>query len=307
MTSNAVPRVHIGPAARDELVAAVEAAGAQVAALGEADAVVWTDSDPTNFPRELPIGVRWVQLPSAGVERWVDAVDERRTWTSAVGAYAPTVAEHALALLLAGTRQLPASIRATEWQKREIGGAITPLRGATVAIVGCGGIGRSLIGLLAPFDVEVLAVTRSGTPVPGAARTLPAERTAEVWPAADHVVVAAPATATTQHLVGAEQLAAMRPGAWLVNVARGSLVDTDALVDALDRGAIGGAALDVTDPEPLPAGHPLWGHPRAIVTPHVANPRPLLAAAYAERVQENVSRFREGEPLIGAIDPAAGY
>jgi D-3-phosphoglycerate dehydrogenase len=171
-----------------------------------------------------------------------------------------------------------------------------------VAIVGAGGIGRALIALLAPFETRVVAVTRRGEPVP-----LPGERLAEVWKAADFVVVAAPATGATRHLVGAPELAAMRPHAWLVNVARGSLVDTDALVTALREEAIGGAALDVTDPEPLPAGHPLWDEPRALITPHSANPLSALTRELAARVRENVTRFAAGQPLIARIDPGAGY
>src|SRR6185503_4373722 len=114
---------------------------------------------------------------------------------------------------------------------------------------------RALIRLLEPFGAEVIAVTRRGLDVPSAARTLPVDRVSEVWGAARHVVIAAPSTDGTRHLVGAAELAAMREDAWLVNVARGTLVDTDALVEALRSGAIAGAALDVTDPEPLPDGH----------------------------------------------------
>jgi D-3-phosphoglycerate dehydrogenase len=102
-------------------------------------------------------------------------------------------------------------------------------------------------------------------------------------------------------------LEAMRPSAWLHNLARGPLVDTDALVDALDSGAIAGACLDVTDPEPLPEGHPLWTHPKALVTPHVACPPPVLLRHYATRVQENLRRLRLGEPLLGIVDVALGY
>jgi phosphoglycerate dehydrogenase-like enzyme len=128
-----------------------------------------------------------------------------------------------------------------------------------------------------------------------------------VWPVTDHVVVAAPATPQTRHLIGAAQLAALRPTSWVVNVARGELIDTDALVRALGDGTIGGAALDVTDPEPLPPGHPLWTEPRAIITPHSANPRPLLNKAFVERVGENVARRIDGRELLGRVDVAAGY
>ena len=178
---------------------------------------------------------------------------------------------------------------------------------ATVAIGGAGGIGSAMIPALRGLGAEVLAVTRRGLPVEGAARTLPADRVDEVFAAADHVVLAAPATAATRALVGAEQLAALGAQGWLVNIARGSLVDTDALVAALAAGTIAGAALDVTDPEPLPDGHPLWSEPRCIVTPHSTNPTPLRDAALAERVTENVRRFAAGEDLLGPVDPERGY
>jgi D-3-phosphoglycerate dehydrogenase len=176
-----------------------------------------------------------------------------------------------------------------------------------VAIVGAGGIGRALIELLAPLHPRVLAVTRRGEPVPGAEVTVPAERIDEVLGEADYVVLAAPGTGATRRLFDAERLARLRPDAWLINVGRGTLVDTEALVAALDAGRLGGAALDVTDPEPLPAGHPLWGHERALVTPHVASPRDAERRYYAERIRANVERFAAGEELLGVVDRDAGY
>ena len=107
--------------------------------------------------------------------------------------------------------------------------------------------------------------------------------------------------------MGADELAAMQPHAWIVNIARGSLIDTDALVDALAREAIGGAALDVTDPEPLPDGHPLWREPRALITPHVANPPSTMDRDLAKRVKENVRRFAAGEELLAPVSPDRGY
>jgi D-3-phosphoglycerate dehydrogenase len=214
------------------------------------------------------------------------------------------VAEHALALVLAAAKALPWSARARSWDP-DGRDRVRALESATVAIVGAGGIGRALISLLAPFGAEVIAVTRRGRPVEGAARTLPADRVAEAFPDADYVVVAAPSTEGTRHIVGARELAAMREDAWLVNVARGSLVDTDALVEALRSGAIGGAALDVTDPEPLPDGHPLWD--LAFITPHVATPPDAEARHFAARVRENVRRLAAGEELEGVVDPEGGY
>jgi phosphoglycerate dehydrogenase-like enzyme len=292
------PAVHVAPDADRAIEEAVTAAGGRIAELEAADALVWLDSNPDWFPDSLPERVRWVQLPSAGVEAWIGRTDPDRCWTSAAGAYGRPVAEHALMLMLAGARQLAACARATSWNRPPL----VPLEGTTVAVVGAGGIGRALIELLAPFRVDVLAVTRRGRD-----GTIPVDRLDEVWPRADHVVIAAPATADTQHLVGAAELEAMRDDAWLVNVARGSLVDTGALVEALARGAIGGAALDVTDPEPLPDGHPLWREPRALITPHVANPDATLRRYLAELVRENVARFAAGDELRSRIDPDAGY
>ncbi|WP_432498261.1 D-isomer specific 2-hydroxyacid dehydrogenase family protein [Kineococcus gypseus] len=301
------PAVHVGPGERQDLQDAVRRAGGEVAALEGADAVVWAGG-PRDLP-ELPGSVRWVQLPSAGIEGWFAAgrLDRERTWTSAVGAYSEAVAEHAVALLLAGVRGLAVSARARTWDAGASAAPQTTLRGATVAIVGAGGIGRAMVPALTALGADVLAVTRRGHDVPGAAETLPAARTHEVWERADHVVLAAPATDETRALVGAEQLAALGPHGWLVNIARGSLVDTGALVDALARGALGGAALDVTDPEPLPDGHPLWSEPRALITPHVANPSQLQSGALAARVEENVRRFAAGEELVGVVDVDAGY
>jgi D-2-hydroxyacid dehydrogenase (NADP+) len=299
------PAVHVGPDAEPAIARAVEAAGARLAPFEDADAVVWLGHDPDALP-PLPERVRWVQLPSAGVEKWLERVGREEggvTFTSAGGAYALPVAEHALALLLAGVRGLVTDARARSWVDR----SGPTLEGATVAIVGAGGIGRALISLLAPLEVEVLAVTRRGHPVDGAARTLPADRVGEVWGAADHVVIAAPATGATRHLVGAPELEAMRDEAWLVNVARGSLIDTDALVRALADEQIGGAALDVTDPEPLPDGHPLWEEPRALISPHAANPPAAQWRHLSRHVEENVRRFAAGDQLLAPIDPSAGY
>jgi phosphoglycerate dehydrogenase-like enzyme len=290
------PALHVAPEPDRAIEEAVTAAGGRIAGLDQAEALIWLDSD--SFPEELPGQVRWVQLPSAGVERWLDRIDRERVWTSAAGAYGRPVAEHALMLLLAGARRLADCVRATSWQRP----SLRPLEGATVAIVGTGGIGRALIELLEPLRVEILAVTRRGRD-----GTIPADRLGEVWPRAHHVVIAAPATGATRHLVGAEELAAMREDAWLVNVARGSLVDTDALVAALAAGEIAGAALDVTDPEPLPDSHPLWHEPRALITPHVANPDATLRRYLAELVRENVARFAAGQELLSRIDLDAGY
>jgi phosphoglycerate dehydrogenase-like enzyme len=302
-------RIAVKPDTDGQAAAVAERAGASVVPLESAEALAWTAADPRPFPRPLPAGIRWVQLPSAGVERWFQAglVDRERVWTSAVGAYAAPVAEHALALLLAGVRGVAVSARARTWTKQDLMPRLTTLAGTTIGIVGAGGIGRALIPMLTALRAEVVAVNRSGRPVPGAIRTRTLSGISEFWSDVDHVVIAAPDTAETRGLVGAAELARMRPTAWLVNVARGSLVDTGALVRALDAESIAGAALDVSDPEPLPDGHPLWTHPRAIITPHIANPAATLRAGFHERLAENIRRWTSGADLIGLIDVDRGY
>ncbi|MGW0040433.1 D-isomer specific 2-hydroxyacid dehydrogenase family protein [Rhodococcus sp. NPDC003348] len=302
--------VALGPHADPALMDAIVRAGGQWSPMEGARALVW-DAGPERFPETLPESIRWVQLYSAGVEEWFAAGIIARhpgvEWTSAAGAFAATVAEHALTLLLAGVRSLPDQITATSWRQQEFFGRVGTLRGSRVGILGAGGIGRALVPMLTAVGATVVAVNRSGTPVPGAEVTLPAERTDEMWSQVDHVVIAAPATADTRHLVGAEQLRRLGPRSWVINVARGSLVDTDALVTALRDGTIGGAGLDVTDPEPLPDGHPLWALPNAIITPHCSNPPAVRPPAFAEHVAANVARFAGGEPLVARIDPSTGY
>ena len=295
----------IGPGEDSRVTDGVLRSGGLLVEPADADVVVWLHPRPAGLDAVLHPRIRWVQLPLAGVEAWIGdpVLTSGPVFTSARGAYARAVAEHALALLLAGSRRLADAARSTSWNRPDT----RMLTGADVAIVGAGGIGIELIRYLAPFDCRILAVNRSGTPVDGADETLPVARLDDVCARADYIVVAAPATPATNALIGADQLARMSPEAWLVNIARGSLVDTAALTTALAAGAIGGAALDVTDPEPLPADHPLWTEPRCLITSHSANPTAARLQALADRVAENMARFARGEELIGVVDPEAGF
>jgi len=297
--------IFVGPKPAPELLEAVEAAGGRLTSLDDASAVVWYQGSPADFASLVPPGVRWVQLPNAGVEPWFQAgiIQGDRVFTSAAGSYAAAVAEHTLALLLTAARGLHTLARARTWTSP----APTTLSGATVAIIGCGGIGQALIDLLGPLGARVLAMTRSGREIPGAALSVGPDALPDLLGQADYVVLAAPSTDRTRSMIGAAELALMRPDGWLVNIARGALVDTDALVDALRAGRIGGAALDVTDPEPLPDGHPLWSLGNALITPHSANSESLLLPELAKRVRENTERFLSGRPLVGVVDPGAGY
>ena len=303
-------RIALAPAPEPWAAQAVADGGGRLVGIDEEpDALVWTTGSAWGgLPEALVAapGVRWVQLPFAGVERVRETgvLTEERVWTCAKGVYAEPVAEHALALALAGLRELPARARATSWGTQ----GATTLYDATVVVVGAGGITTALLALLAPFRCRVVVVRRDGgRPVEGAALTVGTDRLDEVLPDALVVFLALALTEETVHVVGARQLERMREDAWLVNVARGGHVDSAALADALRAGRIGGAALDVTEPEPLPDDSPLWQLDRCLITPHTANPwetaQPLLAA----RVRDNVRRFAAGEPLEGLVDVAAGY
>jgi len=278
------------------------------AGAADAEALVWMSTsalDELRAALEAAPGVSWVQLPFAGIEAVVAAgiVTAERTWTCAKGAYAEPVAEHALALALAGLRRLPERIGARSWG--EEGGR--SLYDQPVTILGGGGITVELLRLLAPYRAEATVLRRSAAPVPGAARTLPITALHDALPGACVVFLALALTPATRRIIAAAELDAMDERAWLVNVARGGHVDTDALVAALDAGSIAGAGLDVTDPEPLPDGHPLWEHPSCIITPHTADTWEMVRPRLAARVATNVARFAAGEPLEGLVDPAAGY
>ena len=272
------------------------------------DGLVWLDAaDVGGLGDALAEAgaVRWVQLPFAGVEAVVEAgiLDDRRLWSCAKGAYADPVAEHALALALAGLRRLRTRVEARAWGEP----AGTSLYDQRVTILGGGGIATSLLELLRPFRVQATVVRRSPDPASGAVRTVSLRELGAVLPGAAVVFVALALSPATERVIGAGELAAMDTGSWLVNVARGRHVDTDALVEALRAGSIGGAALDVTDPEPLPEGHPLWTLPNCIVTPHTADTMEMVRPLLAERIRVNVGRFARGERLVGMVDPVAGY
>jgi phosphoglycerate dehydrogenase-like enzyme len=303
------PRVAIGPISSESVSQAVRDGGGTVVGVDdEADALVWlVPSDTDGLRRKLAQdgAVRWIQLPFAGVEDLAAAgvFDPAWTWTCAKGAYAEPVAEHALTLALAGLRGLPERIAARSWGKP----AGISLYDEPVTILGGGGIAMKLLEMMAPFRVRATVVRRNPEPVTGAERTLPTSSLHEALADARVVFVALALTPETTGIIGSAEFAAMRPDSWLVNVARGRHVDTAALVAALDGGAIAGAGLDVTEPEPLPDGHPLWGRLNCIITPHTADTQEMIEAMLAARIRDNVARFAAGEPLEGRIDPAAGY
>ena len=287
-------------------VAAVRAGGAEVGPIAEADALIWADPQQADLYPSLIAGgprVRWIQLPYAGIEPFTAYLDDRFVWTCGKGVYAAPVAEHALALALAGLRGVAHYARATDWRP-PIG---RNLIGGRVLVLGGGGISESLIALLAPFECAVTVFRHRDEPISGATVITERAELDAALPAADLVVVALSLTPQTEGIVDRAFLARMAEHAWIVNVGRGRHVVTDDLVAALREKRIGGAALDVTEPEPLPAGHPLWTMENCIVTPHIGNTPEMGLPLIAERVRENTARFIAGEPLIGLVDVARGY
>jgi phosphoglycerate dehydrogenase-like enzyme len=297
-------RVWVWPAS-ELLESAVRSGGGSVVALAQANAIVCTGDDVELLRRSILPDVRWVQLGAAGIEMWFEAglMTQDVVWTAAKGVYARPIAEHVLAMILASARGLPERARARTWGPT--GGRL--VTGTTIGIVGAGGIGTELIGLLAPLAVRTIALTRDARTVPNADISVGPRELHSLLAQSDFVVLAAALTEETAGMISAESLAQMRPGAWLINVARGGLVDTDALITALQAGTIGGAALDVTDPEPLPDDHILWALPNVLITPHVASTPALGARFLARRVEENVSRFRHNNELLGVVDQTLGY
>jgi phosphoglycerate dehydrogenase-like enzyme len=305
------PRIAVAPAPIEQFEAAVRAGGGEIVPPESADGIVWVNpGDPHGLKDLLAASsARWVQLPFAGIESFFRAgvIDPALTWTCAKRTYGHACAEHALALMLVAARRIHHHVREKTWIQPGLGSPERRLKGQTVLIVGTGGIGRALVPMLQPLGARMLGVSRSGAAVDGIERTATTDALVELAAAADFVVVCAALTPETEGLVGAEVLASMRPTAWLVNVARGGLVDTDALVAALRSGSIAGAALDVTDPEPLPDGHPLWDEPDAVITPHIANTWDMAIPDLADLLRRNVAAFGAGEPLEGLVDPELGY
>jgi phosphoglycerate dehydrogenase-like enzyme len=288
------------------MAAAVTAGGGQLVPLADAEALVWgAPRDPEALRQALieAPDLAWVQLPFAGIETFVELVDEHRLWTCGKGVYAEPVAELALALALAGVRAVGAYARAAEWQRPHGRNLI----GANVTILGGGGIAEQLLRLLAPFQCHVTVVRNRVADMAGADAVLQSDRYVDALAGADVVLLALALTPETAGMISRTELEQMSPHAWIVNVARGRHIVTDDLVWALQQGVIGGAALDVTDPEPLPAGHPLWSMPNCIITPHVGNTPEMAIPLLSERIAGNVRRFAAGEALIGPIDFELGY
>jgi phosphoglycerate dehydrogenase-like enzyme len=287
---------------------AVVAGGGEVAGLSDQiTALIWTDySAPEKLGKVLEQNpqIEWVQLPFAGVDAFAEILSAPVRFTSAKGSYKEPVAEHALALSLALARKIPVRVKATSWGKREA----VSFYDSKILIVGAGGITEELIGLLKPFRASVLVCrNQADIPVSGSSDVFGLEQLSEKISQADLVVIACALTDKTRGLFDTELFSKMKPTAFLVNVARGPVIKTADLLAALDQGLIAGAAVDVTDPEPLPDGHPMFGRDDLIVTPHTADTKEIVMRHFALRVEQNVKAFLGQGPWIGQVDPERGY
>jgi phosphoglycerate dehydrogenase-like enzyme len=289
------------------VVATEEAA---IAAMPGANAVVVSDNAYTPALAEAIAAAPslvWMQIVTAGYDNITRlGAPARATITSVGDAFSPSVAVHAVALMLSlqrGVHRMAEQKARRFWDKSLPSIMVMP-EGKTVVVLGFGSIGHEIAKLVAPLGMKVIGLNRTGAAHPLAAEVHKTEVLHRVLPLADALIVAAPLNPSTLGIVGAAELALMKKTAVLVNISRGKLVDTMALCAALDEGRIAGAALDVTEPEPLPPEHPLWDAPNLIVSPHVAGAAgPYGTERQIERAGANIRRFLNAEPLQHVVRP----
>jgi phosphoglycerate dehydrogenase-like enzyme len=279
-------------------------------ALSEMDetvgALIWTDySDPNGLKEMLANNpqLEFVQLPFAGVDAFQEVLDAPVRFACAKGSYREPVAEHALMLAMALGRVIPERVRATSWGRK----FAASLYDANILIVGAGGITEELIKQLAPFRCNITVVRNRSGDLAGATTTAQLPELDKHLPEADWVFLACSLTDATRNLFNLERFKKMKESAYLVNVARGPVVNTLDLVQALNDGIIAGAGVDVTDPEPLPDGHPLWSAKNVIITPHTADTNAQVVRLFSIRIKENLAAYKGLGDWVGLVDPILGY
>ncbi len=250
--------------------------------------------------------LRWLQTTSIGIDRFEEAgVPSKVAFTNSAGLKGRTVAEHAMALLLAKVHALPQMERARaagRWARDELRSQVSSVEGKTLLLLGYGSIGQEVARKAKAFDMKVVALNRGGAGEGPADKVAPLGEL-DAWICeADFVVCTLPLVAETRHLVGRKELAAMKPETVVVNVGRGPVIDQVALGEALQEKRIAGACLDVFEAEPLPESDPLWPQPEMILSPHVAGTGGPLAQRFAELVSENLTRFKQGRPLLNEVE-----
>jgi phosphoglycerate dehydrogenase-like enzyme len=260
--------------------------------------------------------LKWIHSTAAGVAQlmYPELRDSGIVVTNPSGVFSAPMAEHTMGLLLALARNFPDATRhqdRSHWGQQEIWDQpqrLTELSGQVLLIVGFGSIGRELAKRASAFGMRVWGVTRSGRgDTAHAERIVPASQLDETLPHADYLVIAAPETSETRHLIGAPQIARMKPGARLINVGRGSLLDESALLRALESGGLGGAALDVTSVEPLPGDSPLWKARNLFITPHTSAVSDRLWHRETALLIDLLERWFDGREMFNQVDFVRGY
>ncbi|UZX04609.1 D-2-hydroxyacid dehydrogenase [Arthrobacter sp. CDRTa11] len=253
--------------------------------------------------------LKWIHVTAAGVSQLLfeELIRSNVVYTNSRGVLSTAIAEFALGFVLDMAKDSQGSFRLQQeqrWQHR----TTRKIQGQTALVVGTGSIGREIARLFRAVGMDVDGAGRTARPGDTAFDRIHSSRDlATVVHDYDYVVLAAPLTADTQNLVGAEVLTAMKPSARLINVGRGQLVDTAALTEALTSGSIAGAALDVVHPEPLPAGHALWSIENVIITPHMCGDTENYLDDLGKLFVENLKRYRNGEPLENIVDKELGF
>jgi phosphoglycerate dehydrogenase-like enzyme len=286
--------------------------------LPDADVAFTPFVDRDVFPAATRL--RWVQSPAVGVGSLMfpELLASPVVVTSARGIRARAIAEHVIGVTIALARRLPAAMRAQaarHWAQNELEGPASSVRsldGMRMGIVGLGSIGMEIVKLASPFGIRVSGIRRRpsgspGSPIAGVDDVLPPERLPELLDKSDVVVLAVPHTPETKQLIGRVEIERMKRGAFLVNIARGKLIDDSAVADALRDGRLGGAALDVFTREPLEASSPYWDLPNVIVTPHTSGAMQDYWTPLVALFSENLRRFEKDEPLVNVVDKIAGY
>ncbi len=257
------------------------------------------DTPPPGWPYNL----RWIQVVSSGLDAYPDWFFAGPPVSTARGSASDPIAEYVLAAIFAYNKHLPDIwVQDADWQFT----ALTPVQGQTLGLLGFGSIGSSLARKAQALGLKVITLRQSATP-PDVEGVQTARDIHHLFSAADHLVVAAPLTPQTRHLINAKVLASAKPGQHLINIARGGLLDQDALLDALDHGSLGFATLDVTEPEPLPAGHRLYSHPKVRLSPHTSAISTQTGEAIRAIFLDNLQRFVDQQPLVNLADRSRGY
>lgn len=300
-------KVTIAPKSYPAYEKAVIESGSVLSDLNETvGALIWTDYSDPNGLKELLANnpqLEFVQLPFAGVDAFQEVLDAPVRFACAKGSYREPVAEHALMLAMALGRVIPERVRANSWGRK----FAASLYDANILIVGAGGITEELVKQLAPFRCNVTVVRNRAGNLAGATTTVQLPELDKHLPEADWVFLACSLTESTRNLFNLERFNKMKDSAYLVNVARGPVVNTVDLVQALNQGLIAGAGVDVTDPEPLPDGHPLWSARNVIITPHTADTNDQVVRLFSIRIKENLAAYKGLGDWVGLVDPILGY